>query len=82
MKELLTDYSLTAAADIFNQWTDLETMLLVKYIDGNVKEQHPDGTFIESSYKAGVPGKITNRDYTRKWMEAVVEDHGDVIEMR
>ena len=82
VKNFLTDYSLAAANDIFTQWTSLEIELLVKYIDGNIKGQNEDGTFIQSEYKEGVPGKISNLPYSEKFRAAIVEDNGEILEMR
>lgn len=78
----LTDYSVNTAQDIFNRWVNLETLLLVKYIDGNVKAQNPDGSFVNNGYNAGTPDKISQPGYTDKWKEAVAKDHGSVVEIR
>lgn len=81
VKKYLTEYSVNTAQDIFNQWVALETLLLVKYIDGNVKAQNPDGSFVTNGY-GNTPDKISQPGYTAKWKEAVAEDHGDVIKVK
>lgn len=78
----LTEFSVSSAQEIFRRWTELETLLLVKYIDGNVKGQNPDGSFITNGYTDRIPGDITQPGYTDNWKENVVRDHGDVIEVR
>lgn len=75
----LTHFSVTTAQEQFRKWSDLEVYLLLKYMDGNIKGQNPDGSWVTNGYRDCVPGDITNRDYTDKWKEAVVKDHGDVI---
>ncbi|MBO8467076.1 MAG: C69 family dipeptidase [Bacteroidetes bacterium] len=78
----LTDYSVSTAQNIFNEWVNLEVFLLLKYMDGNIKGQNPDGSFIDNGYSDRIPGAISNEDYTEKWKEAVVKDHGDVLEVK
>ncbi len=82
VKDFLTDYSVGTAQDIFKEWTELEVMLLLKFMDGNVKAQNPDGSFVTNGYRDDIPGDITNPGYTEKWKEAVVKDHGDVLRVR
>ena len=78
----LTDYSVSTAQNIFNEWVNLEVFLLLKYMDGNIKGQNPDGSFIDNGYSDRIPGAISNEDYTEKWKEAVVKDHGNVLEVK
>ena len=79
VKDFLTDYSVETAQGIFEEWTALETFLLLKFMDGNVKAQNPDGSFVTNGYSDRIPDGITNPGYTEKWKEAVVRDHGDVL---
>ena len=81
VRQYLTEYSVNTAQDIFEQWCDLEVYLLLKYMDGNVKGQNPDGTWITNGHSDRIPGSITNPGYTEKWKKAVAEDHGDVLEV-
>ena len=79
VKDFLTDYSVETAQGIFEEWTALETFLLLKFMDGNVKAQNPDGSFVTNGYSDRIPDGITNPGYTEKWKEAVVRDHGDAL---
>ena len=79
VKDFLTDYSVGTAQGMFDEWVDLETFLLVKFMDGNVKAQNPDGSFVTNGYSDRIPDGITNPGYTDKWKEAVVRDHGDIL---
>lgn len=81
VKKILTDYSVNTAQQMFQDWTDLEILLLLKYMDGNVKGQNPDGSFIDNVYDKSIPGAISNPGYTDKWKESVVREHGKVIEV-
>ena len=60
VKKILTDYSVNTAQQMFKDWTDLEILLLLKYMDGNVKGQNPDGSFIDNGYDKSIPGAISS----------------------
>ena len=77
--EYLTAFSLENAQKIFDKWVALEQLLLVKFIDGNVKAQNPDGSFVTNEYTDCIPDRISQPGYTDKWKEAVARDHGHVI---
>ena len=82
VRSYLTAFSVEKAQEIFNKWVALEQLLLVKYIDGNVKAQNEDGTFVTNGHTDCIPAKITQPGYTQKWKEAVAADHGAVIEVK
>ena len=82
VRKMLTDYSVTTAQAQFKTWTELEEMLMVKFIDGNVKAQNEDGSFRHSKYSEGIPEDLTQPGYTEKWKEAVARDHGDIVRER
>lgn len=79
VREWLTEFSVENAQKIFNKWVALEELLLVKYIDGNVKAQNPDGSFVTNAHTDCIPDGITQPGYTEKWKETVAREHGDVI---
>jgi dipeptidase len=79
VRNYLTTFSVDNAQKIFNKWVDLEVLLLVKYIDGNVKAQNEDGTFVTNEHTDCIPKGIKQPGYTKKWVEYVVKDHGEVI---
>ena len=75
----VTDYTVNTAQEQFTAWQKLEEELLVKFMDGNVKPQNPDGTFRHSEYSTGIPEKIEWPGYTELWKETVAQEHGEVI---
>ena len=79
VKAYLTEFSVGNAQKIFNKWVKLEELLLVKFIDGNVKAQNEDGSFVTNEHTDCIPAKITQPGYTAKWKEAVAKDHGKTI---
>ena len=82
VRDYLTKFSVDNAQKIFGKWVELEQLLLVKFIDGNVKAQNEDGTFVTNEHTDCIPAKITQPGYTAKWKEAVANDHGKVVEVK
>ena len=80
VRDYLTKFSVDNAQKIFDKWVALEQLLLVKFIDGNVKAQNHDGSFVTNEHTDCIPAKISQPGYTDKWKEAVAKDHGEVIE--
>jgi dipeptidase len=79
VKAYLTDFSVSNAQKIFEKWVALEQLLLVKFIDGNVKAQNEDGSFVTNEHTNCIPAKISQPGYTAKWKEATAKDHGETI---
>ena len=82
VREYLTRFSVDNAQKIFDRWVALEQLLLVKFIDGNVKAQNEDGSFVTNEHTKRIPAKITQPGYTDKWKEVTAKDHGKTIEER
>ena len=82
VRDYLTAFSVANAQNIFNKWVELEQLLLVKYIDGNVKAQNPDGSFVTNEHTDCIPDGITQPGYTDVWKAVVAEKHGKTIEVR
>lgn len=77
VKALLTDWSDRIAERMFKRWKMLSNHLLVKYIDGNIKKQNPDGSFKTNGYSKSIPEMPSQPGYSEKWKEAVAKDLGD-----
>ncbi len=82
VRDYLTAFSVDNAQKIFNKWVKLEELLLVKYIDGNVKAQNPDGSFVTNEHTDCIPDGITQPGYTDKWKEATAKDNGKILESK
>ena len=82
VRNFLTAFSVDNAQKIFDKWVTLEQLLLVKFIDGNVKAQNEDGTFVTNEHTNCIPAKISQPGYTAKWKESVAKDHGKIVEVR
>ena len=79
VRRLLGRYTVQTAQSQFERWKSLEELLLVKFIDGNVKAQEQDGSFKHSPYSEGLPEDLGWPGYTDVWKEQVARTHGDVI---
>ncbi|MBQ5753848.1 MAG: C69 family dipeptidase [Alistipes sp.] len=76
----LTAYSLATAQAMFDRWSELDSYLLVKYVDGNVKSEDAKG-FIENGNGRDIPAKIQFPGYNEKWKRAVAADNGEVLKV-
>ena len=78
--KLLTDYSVNTAQELIGKWKQLDNFLFVKYMDGNVKKQNPDGSFTRNPY--GVAAMPTQPPYPESWYKAIVYDAGDKLQAK
>ena len=82
-RRLMTKYSVETAQRQFAAWKALEELLLVKFIDGNVKAQAEDGSFLHTEYGPGFPDKLEYGGYNETWKAAVARDpHAPVLVSR
>lgn len=81
-REFLTKYTCDNAEILFNVWKELDIYLLVKYMDGNVKRENPDGSFMNNGFNDRIPASPAQPGYSEKWKEAVAKDAGAVLEVK
>ena len=74
LKEYITNWSELFAARMFKKWKELDEYLLVKFIDGNIKVQNPDGSFKDNGYGRGIPANPKYGGYSTKFHEAIAAD--------
>ena len=90
-KAELTKYSVETAEKLFARWSKLNSYLLIKYIDGNVKSENGDvldyldtdkesAHFVNNGHNDQIPGKIQFPGYNEKWQRAVAADNGEILE--
>ncbi|MDD2196856.1 MAG: C69 family dipeptidase [Bacteroidales bacterium] len=70
----LTEYSHGAANQLVDDWRDLGNFLLVKYLDGNIKQEE-NGEFLRNQW--GFPESPKNLDYPDSWKESLIKETGD-----
>jgi len=74
VRNFLTDFSHNMANNTIKRWQELDEFLLVKYLDGNVK-QEKDGVFLRNAW--GYPQSPSFPGYSDQWKENVIEKTGD-----
>ncbi|MDR2586535.1 MAG: C69 family dipeptidase [Prevotellaceae bacterium] len=81
--DFITDYSVNTAQSLFNQWVKLDQYLMIKYIDGNTKQQNPDGSFKNNGHDPQIPARVINQGYSEIWKETVAKSNrGEVLRVR
>ena len=73
-RQMLTDFSVKKANNTVEKWNDLFHFLLVKYMDGNIK-QEKEGQFIRNPHGYPVPPKHIG--YPDDWNKRLIEATGD-----
>ncbi|MFY9115833.1 MAG: C69 family dipeptidase [Bacteroidales bacterium] len=81
-REYLTEFSVNQAQQLLDKWIALDKYLMVKYIDGNIKRQNPDGSFKDNGNDPRIPASPMYGGYTQKWKDAVAKDHGKILEAK
>lgn len=79
LTELLNDFSNRQASKMMEEWTKLDQYLLVKYMDGNIKQEE-NGRFKTTEFGGCASPKQPN--YPMWFYRQIVNDHGNVIEVR
>jgi dipeptidase len=73
-EEMLTKFSVEQANALFAKWKALDEYLLVKFIDGNIKRQNPDGSFKNNGHCKTIPPAPVYGGYSDTYKRAVVND--------
>lgn len=81
MRDYLTNYSIQATETVMKDWEKLFEFLLLKYIDGNIK-QEKDGVFIPSEHSKDVPARVHNPQMPDWFKELLIRETGDKLEQR
>jgi dipeptidase len=66
-RDYLTAYSVEQGDRTTARWRKLGESLLVKYLDGNVRDEQ---------------GKVTHPSYSEAWRKRIAEEHGPVVEVK
>lgn len=74
----LTEYSDMQAEQATRRWKQFGEFLLVKFIDGNIK-QEVDGQFIENGH--GLPAKPKSAGYSEDFYRTIVKESGDRLKV-
>jgi len=66
-REYLTKYSVKAGDDVTKRWKKLGEFLIVKYLDGNLKDEN---------------NKVKHPGYPKAWYKKIVEKRGEHFKMK
>jgi dipeptidase len=82
LSRLATRFSNEQAQYTFDRWRSLfYNYLLVKYLDGNIKRQNPDGSFqLRHSSPRSTPDPLTPR-YPDWFYQQIVDQNGDKLKV-
>lgn len=75
-RNFVTDYSAAMANETVTRWQELSNFLLIKYLDGNVKQEE-SGRFLRNPY--GYPLSPSFPGYSQEWKQRVVDETGDKL---
>lgn len=78
-RDYLTTYSENTANYTIKRWKELDNFLLVKFLDGNVK-QDKDGQFLRNPW--GYPQSPKFPGYSEDWKEQVIKETGDKLKYK
>ncbi|MCQ2296517.1 MAG: C69 family dipeptidase [Bacteroidales bacterium] len=67
------------ADEMMNSWKELDILLLTKYIDGNIKQEE-NGRILTT--ETGVVKYPSQPKYPDWFYRAIVEDHGDILQVK
>lgn len=73
-QQMLAEFSHNTATQMVEQWRDFGNFLLVKYLDGNVK-QEKDGEFLRNPW--GFPLSPSHPEYPDWWKEILIKETGN-----
>lgn len=77
-KTFITEFSVNTAQEMFDKWVGMEEFLLVKFLDGNVKAQNPDGSWVTNGHSDKIPANIGWPGYTDVWKRAAASEKLEV----
>ena len=69
----------TMANEMMTSWKELDILLLTKYIDGNIKQEE-NGKILTT--ETGVVKYPSQPKYPDWFYRAIVEDHGDILQVK
>ena len=77
MQADINRFSNMCAEDMMRQWHQLDQLLLMKYIDGNIKHTNPDGTLKTTEH--GVVQFPEQPEYPEWWLRQIIDAHGNTL---
>ncbi|MCM1310441.1 MAG: C69 family dipeptidase [Bacteroides sp.] len=79
-KEVVTKISHDLANNATKKFFELNDFLTVKFLDGNIKKQNPDGSFLRT--ETGLPAQPEYGGYNQRYFREIVKENGDRLKVR
>jgi len=76
----LTAVSHALANGATKRFFELNDFLMVKFLDGNIKKQNPDGSFLRTA--TGLPAQPQYGGYNERYFREIVRENGDRLKVR
>ena len=70
----LTAFSVNRAQKLFDDWKDLGNRMLIKYMDGNIKQVDENGQFLDNGNGRGIPASPLHPKFRERWLRSVAND--------
>lgn len=77
----MTEFCAERSQYLFDSWKEMESYLLVKFMDGNIKVQNGDGSFKDNGAGKKIPASPQQPMHRERWLKAIVNDHGETIQV-
>ncbi len=81
-KDFLTTYSVTTAEQLYDVWDGLDEFILMKYLDGNVKQQNEDGSFKNNGNNNRIPASPKTYAPREEFLRVLKSSTGDHLKVK
>lgn len=79
-REVLTSTSHSLANSATIRYFELNDFLTIKFLDGNIKRQNPDGSFKRT--ETGLPAQPQYGGYNERYFRSIINENGDRLKVR
>lgn len=70
----LTEFSVNRAQTLFKEWKDLGHYLMIKYMDGNIKQVDESGKFLDNGNGKNIPASPLHPAFRERWLRSVARE--------
>ena len=79
-RKILTETSHQLANNATARFFELNDFLTIKFLDGNIKRQNPDGSFKRT--ETGLPAQPEYGGYNERYFRSIVNENGERLKVR
>ena len=63
-----------SAQTLFKEWKDLGHYLMIKYMDGNIKQVDESGKFLDNGNGKNIPASPLHPAFRERWLRSVARE--------